>query len=231
MLLFILCIGVPLLFGLWAQMKVQGAYKKFIRVPTQNGMTGADVATDILRAANISDVRVVETRGTLSDHYNPTNKTLALSPDVYRGSTVASAGIAAHEVGHAIQHARSYGAMKLRQSLVPVTGIASGASNFLILGGIIAWMAFSQALGFNLLLLGVICLLVLFLFQVVTLPVEFDASKRAKVILGDMGIVDDREMRGVDKVLDAAALTYVAAMVATLGTLLYYGSMLLMNRD
>lgn len=208
-----------MLLGLWAQMKVGGAYSKFSRVRLSRGLSGADVAAEVLRAANITDVKIREISGHLTDHYDPTSKTLSLSSEVYRTPSVASAGIAAHECGHAIQHARAYAPLQARMALVPITNIASGASFLLIMGGFFLAGAF---IGKTLLMLGIVALCVIALFQIVTLPVEFDASNRAKVILTQLGLVGPDEAKGVSKVLDAAALTYVAAMVATLGNILYY---------
>lgn len=216
MLLF--AIG-PLLLGLWAQMRVGGAYKRFSRVPLASGRTGADIAAEILHAARIHDVKIQEIGGHLSDHYDPVNKVLCLSSEVYRNPSVASAGIAAHEAGHAIQHARAYAPLQARMALVPITNIASSASMILVMAGV---FMMGSALGPTMLMLGVGALCVLALFQIITLPVEFDASRRAKTILTQMGYVDGQEARGVDKVLDAAALTYVAAMVATVGNIMYY---------
>lgn len=218
MLMLLLMVG-PMLLALWAQMKVSGAYNRFSRVRLSRGMTGADVAAEVLRAANIHDVKIREIGGHLTDHYDPTNKTLALSSEVYRTPSVASAGIAAHEAGHAIQHARAYAPLHARMALVPITNFASGASFILVMAGVFLAGSF---LGKTMLLLGVGALCVIALFQIITLPVEFDASNRAKKVLVGLGMVDGEEARGVDKVLDAAALTYVAAMVATLGNILYY---------
>jgi Zn-dependent membrane protease YugP len=216
--MWLLVLG-PMLLGLWAQFKVNGNYNRFSRVRTARGLTGADVAAAVLRAANITDVRIREIGGHLTDHYDPANKVLALSSEVYRTPSVAAAGIAAHEAGHAIQHARAYAPLQARMALVPITNFASGASMLLILGGFFLAGSF---LGKTMLMFGIGALCILAVFQIVTLPVEFDASKRAKTILVQMGLVEGEEARGVDKVLDSAALTYVAAMVATLGNILYY---------
>ncbi len=226
----ILMIG-PLLFGFWAQMRVQSAFKKNAKLRTTTGLTGRQVAERILQAAGIHDVTVQSVPGQLTDHYNPSNKTLNLSEWVYGQQSVAAAGVAAHEVGHAIQHAKGYAPLKLRSALVPITGIASSVFNYVILGAIFL-MFMGSGMGQGMLFTAVICLAVLALFQFITLPVEFDASKRAKVILEQMGLVQSGgEARGVSQVLDAAALTYVAALVATLGNLAYYLMILLANRE
>jgi Zn-dependent membrane protease YugP len=210
-----LLIGVPMLVGLWAQWRVSRAFKKWGAVRATANITGAEAAREILAAAQIRDVDVVETNDYLGDHYDPTNKRLCLSTNVFNTPSVAALGIAAHETGHAIQHAKSYAPLKARMAIVPLTSIASRALPFVIFGGFIFHMA-------GLITLGIYCYFILLAFQLITLPVEFDASRRAKIILQQMGIIQPGgEVAGVNKVLDAAALTYVAAFVATLGNLIY----------
>jgi len=222
---FGILIGIPILFGLWAQMKVSAAFKKWSQIRAASGVTGAEAARRILAAANINDVQVVEINDMLGDHYDPSNKRLCLSTPVYNEPSVASLGIAAHECGHAIQHARAYAPLQWRMAVVPSTMIVSKILPFVILGAI-----FIPALGMKAIMIAAICYAVLALFQLITLPVEFDATKRAKVILQKMGMVSAQEATGVNKVLDAAALTYVAAFVAVLGQLLYYVLILMGNR-
>jgi Zn-dependent membrane protease YugP len=224
MMTWIFLIGVPLLLGLWAQMRVSRAFGHWKQVAATSGVTGAQAAREILSAANIGDVDVVEINDMLGDHYDPTNKRLCLSTDVYNTPSVAALGIAAHECGHAIQHQKAYAPLKWRMAVVPVTQIASNMLPFIFLGGLFFGI-------FKLALLAVGVYLVLTLFQLITLPVEFDASRRAKIILQQMGIIrPGEETAGVNQVLDAAALTYVAAFVASLGTLLYYLLILTGNR-
>jgi len=212
---WLLLIGVPLLVGLWAQFRVSSAFRKWGEVRATSNISGADAAREILQAAQISDVQVVETNDFLGDHYNPSDKTLHLSSKVFHEPSVASLGIAAHETGHAIQHAKAYAPLKWRMAIVPVTQIASNMLPFVIFGGFIFRIT-------GLITLGIYCYLVLLAFQLITLPVEFDASRRAKIILQQMGMVQPgEEVAGVNRVLNAAALTYVAAFVATLGNLLY----------
>lgn len=212
---YILLIIVPMLLGLWAQMRVKSAFGKYSRLRATSNISGARAAEEILAAANIRDVEVVEINDMLGDHYDPVRKRLCLSSDVYNTPSVAALGIAAHEAGHAIQHARGYAALKARMALVPVTQFASQLLPFVIMGGFFFNM-------FGLIKLGILCYLVLAIFQLITLPVEFDASRRAKVVLEHMGIVQPGpEAVGVNRVLDAAALTYVAAFVAALGNLIY----------
>jgi len=204
-----------LALSLWASWRTKSTFNKFSQVRTMRGLTGAQAAQEMLRGAGISDVRVVPTSGFLSDHYNPTNKTLALSEATYASNSVAAVGVACHEAGHAIQHAQDYKPMWLRSILVPTASFGSSASYFVVLGG----MLFHSA---NLVYLGALLFAAVLLFQVVTLPVEFDATARAKRLAVDTGIVTAQERVGMDKVLNAAAMTYVAAVVSSLLTLLYY---------
>ncbi len=214
-MIWLLLVGIPLVLGLIAQGKVTSAFKKYGNVRATSNVTGAEAARRILAAARIDGVEVVQTKGFLGDHYDPTNKRLCLSDEVYNTPSVAALGVAAHEAGHAIQDARAYGPLKWRMAVVPVTQLASQMLPFVVLGGI-----FFQMTG--LIGLGVVCYMILTFFNLITLPVEFDASKRAKVILGEMGMIQPgAEAAGVNRVLDAAALTYVAAFVAALGNLLY----------
>jgi uncharacterized protein len=212
---WLLYIGVPLIIGIWAQIRVSSAFSRWSKVRDSANITGAECAREILQAAQIHDVDVVETNDFLGDHYDPTNKKLHLSSNVYNTPSVAAVGIAAHETGHAIQHAKAYAPLKARMAIVPVTMIASQMLPFIIIGGL-----FFRITG--LITLGIYCYLILLVFQLITLPVEFDASRRAKIILREMGIVQPgREVAGVNNVLNAAALTYIAAFVAALGNLLW----------
>src|SRR5437762_8035878 len=212
---WLLYIGVPLVIGIWAQIRVSSAFSRWGKVRATSNITGAECAREILEAAQIHDVDVVETNDFLGDHYDPTSKKLCLSSNVFSTPSVAALGIAAHETGHAIQHAAAYTPLKARMAIVPVTQIASQMLPFVIFGGLIFHIT-------GLITLGIYCYLILLAFQLVTLPVEFDASRRAKIILQQMGIVQPgEEVLGVNKVLNAAALTYVAAFIATLGNVLY----------
>jgi len=212
---WLIYIGIPLIIGIWAQIRVTGAFSKWGKVRASSNITGAECAREILQAAQIDDVGVVETNDFLGDHYDPTNKKLHLSSNVYHTPSVAALGIAAHETGHAIQHAKAYAPLKARMAIVPVTMIASQMLPFIIIGGL--WFRIT-----GLITLGIYCYLVLLVFQLITLPVEFDASRRAKIILQQMGIVQPgNEVAGVNKVLNGAALTYIAAFIAALGNLLW----------
>ncbi len=220
--MYLLLIGVPLAFGLWAQFRVSSAFSQYKQIPVASGVTGAEAAQRILSDAGIRDVEVVPIDGMLGDHYDPGSKRLCLSTDVYQGNSIAAVGIAAHECGHALQHQKNYGPLNLRMQIVPATQFASQILPFVIIGGFFFHMT-------GLINVGIACYAVLMVFQLVTLPVEFDASARAKVILQQMGIVrPGEEAAGVDSVLNAAALTYVAAFVAALGNLIY---LLMARRD
>jgi Zn-dependent membrane protease YugP len=215
---YILLIIVPMLFGMWAQFRVMSAYQKNVQIPTRGHITGREAAAAVMESAGITDVEIVETEGMLSDHYDPVHRRLALSPDNYRGSSIAAVGIAAHEAGHAIQHKVGYAMMNVRQSMIPAVKIASPV--IMIMFGFGFWLL-GTVLGGLMLKLAAAALVVMLLFQFVTLPVEFDATRRAKAEIVRLGIVDRDEMPGVHETLDAAALTYVAAFVATLGQLLH----------
>jgi hypothetical protein len=205
-----------LLIGLWAQIKLHHAYGKYSQVPVESGMTGAEAAREILDRAGLNDVPVGEIPGRLSDHYDPTKRALFLSSDNFHGQTVAAVGVAAHEAGHALQHQAAYGLFNVRMALVPVTQFASMAYMGIFFVGLF--------LGLVKIVLPIIIVIfaVMTLFQLVTLPVEYDASRRAKEQLFRLGLVHEQEREGVSKVLDAAALTYVAALVSSMLTLLYY---------
>ncbi|MBM6619842.1 zinc metallopeptidase [Bacillus suaedaesalsae] len=203
---FVLIIAIPLL----AQMKVKSAYKKYSKVAASSGMTGAQVARKILDDNGLYHVGVEETRGVLTDHYDPRSKTVRLSTDNYYGNSIAGAAVAAHEVGHAIQDQQDYAFLRFRHALVPVANIGSNFSWILILIGFFASMS-------GLVLLGIAFMSAAVLFQLVTLPVEFDASNRAMNEIVSAGIIRNDEERETRKVLNAAALTYVAAaLVAVL---------------
>ena len=218
MLFWIALVIVPMLFGLYAQMRVSSAYNKNVQIPSRGRITGAEAAEAVMRSAGVTGVEIVQVPGQLTDHYDPVNRRLALSEMNYHGTSLAALGVAAHEAGHAIQHKVGYSMMTLRQTLVPATQIAAGVSNFVMIAGI---LLISTAIGGKLLMLGAIALAVICLFQLVTLPVEFDASRRARQQLVSLGVIDRDEMPGVSETLNAAALTYVAAFVASLGSLLH----------
>lgn len=227
MLYWILLLIGPMLFGLYAQSKIRSAYSKNMRIPSRGRITGFEAAQAVMHSAGIHDVEIVRVAGELSDHYDPVRKRLALSEGNYYGTSLAALGVSAHEAGHAIQHKVGYAMMSVRQTMAPATQIAAGVANFAIIGGIFLVGFF----GTKLLMAGAVALAIIVLFQLVTLPVEFDASRRAKVQLVKLGILDADEMPGVNETLDAAALTYVAAFVAALGSLLQILLILSGRRD
>lgn len=213
-----------MLLGLWAQNRVRSNFNKFSKVGLSRGLTGSQVARQMLDANGLYDVAVEETQGFLSDHYDPRGKVLRLSPGVYRSNSVAAAGIAAHEMGHALQDAKRYAPLRLRSALVPAAQFGSNLYIWPIMAGFMLGVA-------ELAWVGVILLGASVLFSLVTLPVEFDASRRAKKLLVSNGMLFEDELRGVNKVLDAAALTYVAGFISSLGTLLYFVFRLMGSRD
>ncbi len=216
---YFLFVGPALLLSLWASWKTKSAFKKYSQVRTMGGLTGAESAARLLEQAGISDVKIVPTRGVLSDHYNPVTKTLALSEPVFGSNSVAAVGVACHEAGHAIQHARKYAPLWLRSALVPTANIGSKLGYWVMILGL--FMLSSNA-GPTMIYIGAALFSLTLIFQIVTLPVEFDASNRAKALAFEHGIVTSQEREGVSAVLNAAALTYVAAAISTLMTLLYF---------
>jgi Zn-dependent membrane protease YugP len=216
-MLFVMLPG--LLLGLWAQWRLHSAFGKYSQEPVANGMTGAEAAREILDRNGLNDVPVEEVEGKLTDHYDPTKKALFLSTDNYHGNSVAAVGVAAHEAGHALQHQAAYAMLELRMALVPITQFASAVYGLILLAGLILGMM-KFALPIIIAVFSIITL-----FQLITLPVEYDASARAKEQLFRLGLVRETEREGVAKVLNAAALTYVAALVSSMLTLLYYIAM------
>jgi uncharacterized protein len=220
MLMYFIFFIPGMLLMLWAQSKVKGNYKKYSQVPNMAGLTGAQAARRILDANGLQDVAVEAVRGELSDHYDPRKRVLRLSQGVYGVPSISAVGIAAHEAGHAIQHAQAYGPLMMRTNLVPLVNIGSNLGFIVLLAGL-----FMQLTG--LAWAGVALFSLATLFALLTLPVEFDASKRAKLALVQVGIVDGgmnngQELRGVDNVLSAAAWTYIAGFAASVLQLLYY---------
>jgi uncharacterized protein len=213
--LFIILAGLPLLFGLWAQFRVSSTFKRYSDVSPRSGLSGADAAAAVLRASGLEGLSIREVGGRLTDHYDPRSRTLNLSADVGRASSVAALGVAAHEAGHAVQDARNYWPMRVRQTLVPAAQFGQSLWFIPVLIGL-----FIGSTG--LVNIGLVLFAAIVLFQLVTLPVEFDASRRALVALQGQGLLADDEVPGARKVLNAAALTYVAGFVAALGQLVYF---------
>lgn len=234
--MYLLFVVVPGgLLSMWAQWQVKSQFNKFSKVATQRGVRGHEAAQMLLDRAGIHDVKIVRVNGFLSDHYNPTSKQLALSPPVYDSNSVAAIGVATHEAGHAIQHATGYKFLAYRSMIVPAVQFGSPIGNYAMIGGLMlmATGGAMRSLGTYVFIFGAIAFSMLLLFQLVTLPVEFNASARAKELVVEAGIVNQQEVGGVSKVLNAAAMTYVAAFVQTLLTLLYFvwRSGIFSNRD
>ncbi|MGF1449271.1 MAG: zinc metallopeptidase [Opitutales bacterium] len=213
-----------MLLAFWAQSRVMSTYKKWVNVRSRGGITGVEAASAILRSAGIHDVQIEETGGQLTDHYDPVHKKLRLSQMNYRGSSLAALGVAAHEAGHAIQHAQGYFPLKIRAALIPATSFASQILPFVLIGGFFLNMA-------GLIWVGVAAYLILTIFQLITLPVEFDASKRATAQLAGLGIIGQDERTGVVQTLNAAGWTYVAAFVTSLAWLLHFLMIALSSRE
>ncbi len=213
--LYMLLLVVTASIGFIASARVKRTFSKWDKVTNTSGKTGAEIAREILRRSNISSVTVEQVDGFLSDHYDPSKRVLRLSPKVYSGRSVAAAGVAAHEVGHALQHAYGYWPLGVRTKLAPAAALGSNLSNIAIIGGLLIG-------SMGLVKLGVLFFALMVAFVIITLPVEFDASKRAKRLLPEMGLVTGAQGEGVASVLNAAAMTYVAGAVAAVGQLLYF---------
>ncbi|MBN8234664.1 zinc metallopeptidase [Halobacillus kuroshimensis] len=222
---FIIYFALILIIPLWAQSKVKSTYKKYSQVPTSSSMSGAEVARKILNDNGLFNVAVEEVRGHLTDHYDPRSKVIRLSSDIYHGRSTAGAAVAAHEVGHAIQDAQDYAFLRFRSALVPVASFGSNISIFLLIGGMLLQMT-------GLVLVGIVFFAAAVLFQLVTLPVEFDASNRAMAQLVSTGVIRNDEERKTKKVLNAAAMTYVAGALVALAELLRFVFMFIgMNEE
>lgn len=225
-----LILSLPaLLFGLWAQFKVQSSFKKYSQVRTYTGLSGAEVARRMLDFNGLHQVRVEQVAGFLSDHYDPRTKTLRLSPNVYGSNSVAAAGIAAHEAGHALQDSRGYMPLAIRSLMVPTVQLGSWLGPIIFFVG---FMLVPGSMGYNISVFGLLLFAATALFAIVTLPVEFNATARAKEYLRTSGVLfSEKETAGVNSVLDAAALTYVAAAAQAISSVLYYGLLLSGRRD
>lgn len=212
---YFILVGPALLVAVLAQFMVKSAFRRYSAVQAANGLTGAQLASDMLSRSGVGDVSVEPVQGSLSDHYDPRSRTLRLSADVYGGRSVAAQGVAAHEAGHALQDASGYFPMRIRAGLVPVASIGSNMAFPLIILGVV--FRFS-----GLIQIGIVVFAAAVLFQIVTLPVEFNASRRALAVLGDGGYLAADEQAGARRVLTAAALTYLAAALAAVMQLVYF---------
>lgn len=219
--LYLIIMAPALLFMLYAQFKVSSTFSKYSKVASMRGVSGGDVARSLLRANRLDNVKIEETPGKLTDHYDPRNKTLRFSRDVYASRSVAALGIVAHEVGHAVQDQVGYPAMRLRAALVPVASVGTYLGYIFFFLGFILY-AFGAAFGINLVWLGVVLFAGAVAFALVTLPVEYNASSRARQMLRANALVSEQEYSAASAVLSAAALTYVAALLQAMANLLYY---------
>ena len=213
--IYVLLLIPVLILSVWAQIQVSSSFRKYSQVPNRRHLTGAQAAEAVLRAHGVYDVPIRPCRGNLTDHYDPRDNTIYLSEDVYAAPTVAAVGVACHEAGHAVQYAVGYGPIKVRSAIIPVTQIGSQLSFILLLIGLVLY---SQSL----FLVGILLFSLTTIFQLVTLPVEFNASHRALETIDGQGLLDGEELQGARKVLRAAALTYVAALLMSLLQLLRY---------
>ena len=222
---WILFIGIAVLSYL-VQANLQSKFKKYSKIPLMNGMTGKEVAEKMLRDNGIYDVKVTSTSGMLTDHYNPANKTVNLSEGVYGSNSIAAAAVAAHECGHAVQHARMYAPLKMRSALVPIVQFSSSIVSWVLLAGILFVQSFP-----GLLLAGIILFATTTLFSFITLPVEINASQRALAWLSNAGITNVFNHKDAEGALKSAAYTYVVAAISSLATLIYYIMIYMGRRD
>lgn len=228
---YLLYAAPVLIFALIAQGWVKSAYKKFSKITNSKGLTGAAAAQYVLNYYGIRDVKIVPCQGNLTDNFNPTDKTIYLSNEVYYNASIASVGIACHEAGHAAQHAENYVPNKIRTSLVPVTNFGSRFGLLIAFAGsFLAALSNLSSIGYYMIIGGLILYGAVALFQLVTLPVEFNASHRALKVIGETGMLQNEEFDGAKKVLTAAAMTYVAALATALFNLIYYAVRLLGSR-
>jgi Zn-dependent membrane protease YugP len=222
---WIIFIGIAILSFI-VQSNLQSKFKKYSKVPMGNGMTGYDVALKMLHDNGIYDVKVTHVKGQLTDHYNPANKTVNLSEGVYESSSIMAAAVAAHECGHAVQHACAYGPLTMRSKMVPVVSFASNIMSWILLAGVLMVNTFPQ-----LLIAGIILFATTTAFSFITLPVEINASKRALVWLSSAGITNARNHSQAEDALRSAAYTYVVAALSSLATLVYYVLILMNSRS
>ena len=227
---YYLIAGIIFLVSMYVSNKLKSKFKKYSNIRLQNGMSGAEIAKKMLHDNGIYDVKVISTPGMLTDHYNPANKTVNLSEGVYQQRNAAAAAVAAHECGHAVQHATAYSWLTFRSKIVPMVGIASKLANFVIMAGIIM-LAMGNLLGDTVFLIGIILFAMTTLFAFITLPVEYDASNRALAWLQTNNMVTNQEYDGAKDALKWAARTYVVAALGSLATLLYFISIFMGSRD
>ncbi|MBL4605537.1 MAG: zinc metallopeptidase [Flavobacteriaceae bacterium] len=229
---FYILLGIIALASAAVSNQLKSKFKKYSKIQLRNGMSGAEIAEKMLADHGIKGVKVVSTPGMLTDHYNPKNKTVNLSAGVYNGRNTAAAAVAAHEVGHAVQHAKAYQWLTMRSQLVPIVSISSKFSMWLVMGGIILGaVSQNQGMGFYIAIAGLVFMGIATIFSFITLPVEYDASNRALAWLKNKNIVTQQEYAGSKDALKWAARTYLVAALGSLATLLYWGIQILGGRD
>jgi len=228
---YYILIGAIALVSWAVSAKLKSKFRHYSKVHLRNGMSGAEIAEKMLADHGIRDVKVISTAGMLTDHYNPRNKTVNLSEGVYSQRNAAAAAVAAHECGHAVQHAQAYEWLTLRSKLVPVVSITSGMSMWVVFGGLMLGAAAGVGLGYYIAVAGLVMMALATLFSFVTLPVEYDASKRALVWLKQKNMVTQQEYKGSEDALKWAARTYLVAAIGSLATLVYWGLQVFGGRD
>lgn len=228
---YLLLIGAIALFSWLVSSRLKSKFEKYSKIQLRNGMSGAEIAEKMLSDHGIYNVKVISTPGRLTDHYNPMNKTVNLSEAVYNQRNAAAAAVAAHEVGHAVQHATAYSWLQMRSKMVPVIGVASGMSQWLVIGGIVLGIADGSGIGFYVAVAGLVLMAVATAFSFVTLPVEYDASNRALAWLKNKNMVSQQEYAGAEDALKWAARTYLVAALGALANLLYWAWRVLGSRD
>ena len=230
--IYLIIIGGIALFSWLVSSTLKTKFKQYSKVQLRNGMSGAEIAEKMLADHGITDVKVISTPGMLTDHYNPKNKTVNLSANVYSQRNAAAAAVAAHEVGHAVQHARAYQWLTMRSQLVPIANVSSQFSTWVVIGGLILGAVSSNAaLGFNIAVAGLVLMAMATIFSFITLPVEYDASNRALAWLKNKNMVTQQEYAGSRDALKWAARTYLVAALGSLAMLLYWGMQVLASRD
>jgi Zn-dependent membrane protease YugP len=231
MMMYYILIGAIALVSWLVSSKLKSKFKHYSKVQLRNAMSGAEIAEKMLADHGIRDVKVISTAGMLTDHYNPKNKTVNLSEGVYHQRNAAAAAVAAHECGHAVQHAQAYEWLTMRSKLVPVVSVTSGMSMWVVFGGLMLGAAAGVGLGFYIAVAGLVMMGLATLFSFITLPVEYDASNRALAWLKQRNMVTPEEYKGSEDALKWAARTYLVAAIGALATLVYWGMQVFGGRD
>jgi Zn-dependent membrane protease YugP len=228
---YYILLGAIALVSWLVSSKLKSKFEEYSKIHLRNGMSGAEIATQMLQDHGIYDVKVISTPGRLTDHYNPTDKTVNLSEAVYNQRNAAAAAVAAHEVGHAVQHATAYSMLQMRSKLVPIVNVASGMSQWLIIGGLVLGAASGLGFGYYIAIAGLLLMSIATAFSFITLPVEYDASNRALAWLKNKNIVSQQEYAGSEDALKWAARTYVVAAIGALASLIYWAFQVFGRRD